>query len=176
MKTTICALSFPIGDRFTKSIFMIDESDSQKRLKQVNHDRFDMQECSTTMVGRSLIMVKHGTPNTITRYDNLTVPRMLRESKFEPMTNEKAVLFFSLTHLKDSYMLFSGGYEMPTYCPLANTHLLNIISGKWLNPQNMPNLNDSRSHHSSCTLQNQAYVFYGLNLMEFKHIESIERS
>ena len=58
---------------------MIDESDSQRRLKQVNHDRFDMQRCSTTMVDRSLLMVKASTPNTVTKYDNLTVPKMLRE-------------------------------------------------------------------------------------------------
>ena len=90
---------------------MIDESDSQKRLKQVDHDRlcFEMHKCLTTMVGRSLVKVSYGPPSTVTRFDNLTVPKMLRESKLEPMTNEYEMIMFSLTPLKDMYMILTGG-------------------------------------------------------------------
>ena len=92
-----------------KSIFIIDELDSQKRLKQVNHDRFYMQKSIITMVGRSLIKVRYGRPNTVTSYDKLTFPKMLRESELEPMTNKWDIVMFLLTPLKDRYMVSSGG-------------------------------------------------------------------
>ena len=164
MQMTICALKFSDSDRFTKSIFVVDEADRQKRLKQMNSDRFHWQACSTTMVGRSLIMVKASKPNTVTKYDNLKNLKMLRECELEPMANEEEVWCFILTPFKDRFMLFTGGAHLKTdLVPMPSTHLLDITTGKWLKSPGQPDMNDARSFHSSCTTKDQAFVFFGWN-------------
>ena len=101
---------------------------------------------------------------------------MLRVSELEPMSNEEEIWSFILTPFKDRFMLFTGGHQKNDRIPIAATHLLDIITGRWLKSPGQPDMNDARSYHSSSTTRDQAFVFFGWSSRYFQQIESIERT
>ena len=66
----------------------------------------------------------------------------------------------------------AGGKNRATDCTLSTVDLYDVRQDKWIENR-VPNMNTARWYHSSCTLADMIYVFFGQK--DKQTVMSIER-
>ena len=159
-----CALALPIDSRLEKTVFFMQEADGEKRLVPVTDQRFKLQSSYPIVVGKSLVVLSTGVPNTVTRYDNLNNLETLETTLLHQMRNDQEIAMFTLTTFWNRFVLFSGGQyrKQLSQGALKSVYLLDTVTGQWLNYHDQPQLTQGRSHHSSCSTRDKFFLFGGM--------------
>ena len=76
-----------------------------------------------------------------------------------PLNFEEKVRFFSVASTKQSLIALTGGCDDSSK-PSVKCFAFNTVSGQWSNTS-LPDLEEGRFCHSSCSVDNTVYVFGG---------------